>query len=399
MTPEEAWDCMGEAIDDHVEELKIELEAHRDTKEKLDAARAELRASREEVQAARKEIEDLHEIALDYSRERDEARARAADRDERQESYATCMVKYTDALAEIDELKHNLATVMELREIATGELKAEVARLEDRIADLAEYESKVEVAEEAEARVKALQAAMANRGDFLWMDLTPGPDLAVRILQAYRRQCDERMEATPPSPLIDMMNALQSQRAEILDHALAVLTEFEPKLKACEVRQAEAEARVVELEVMLAEASCSETALALRGKELEAQLAREAQHWCEEAGKAQRAEDRVKELEAQLAAARQQCVTTSEDGVVMPDCTKWRLAVEDEIDRRVKAEAQLALAVAVVEAVREFRRCEAVYVNADDDGGTASENCNAADDAVDIALAAYDAARGKETST
>ena len=92
-------------------------------------------------------------------------------------------------------------------------------------------------AEKAEAEVKALQAAMANRGDFLWMDLTPGPDLAVRILQAYRRQCDERMEATPPSELIDMMNAWQGQRAEILDHAIAVLVEFEPKLKRCEERQ------------------------------------------------------------------------------------------------------------------------------------------------------------------
>ena len=109
----------------------------------IPALAAELRAARDEAQAARKEIEDLHEIALDYSRERDEARARAADRDERQEAYATCMVKLTDALAEIAELKHNLASVMELREIATGELKTEVARLRAAIKELHDAEEAI----------------------------------------------------------------------------------------------------------------------------------------------------------------------------------------------------------------------------------------------------------------
>ena len=55
------------------------------------------------------------------------------------------------------------------------------------------------------------------------VDATPDAEYPVRILRAYRQNCDMRWEASPPSPLCDELNRLQEQRARLLDQAIAVL--------------------------------------------------------------------------------------------------------------------------------------------------------------------------------
>ena len=64
----------------------------------------------------------------------------------------------------------------------------------------------------------------------LWVDETPDEGYPLRILRAYRQQCDCRWsesttDAETQNPMFKMMNAQCEQRAHILDRAIARLEE------------------------------------------------------------------------------------------------------------------------------------------------------------------------------
>lgn len=58
------------------------------------------------------------------------------------------------------------------------------------------------------------------------IDMTPGSDLPIRILEAYRANCNCKWEAIPESEFVDFMNKLQDERAEILDKAIKILKKY-----------------------------------------------------------------------------------------------------------------------------------------------------------------------------
>jgi hypothetical protein len=57
----------------------------------------------------------------------------------------------------------------------------------------------------------------------LHLDATPDSDYPLRILRAYRENCNCRWIANPPSALCDAMNEAQEKRAKLLDRAIAIL--------------------------------------------------------------------------------------------------------------------------------------------------------------------------------
>lgn len=63
----------------------------------------------------------------------------------------------------------------------------------------------------------------------LYIDATSDNSYPLRILQAYRENCNMKWEVHGLSKnkktIYDMMNKHQDERAEILDKAIAVLTE------------------------------------------------------------------------------------------------------------------------------------------------------------------------------
>ena len=66
-----------------------------------------------------------------------------------------------------------------------------------------------------------------------YVDMTPTDDLALRILRAYRADCNCRWvtdtdgSTVGSNPLLLMMNQHQEQRAEILDKAIGILEKGE----------------------------------------------------------------------------------------------------------------------------------------------------------------------------
>ena len=88
-----------------------------------------------------------------------------------------------------------------------SELEEEIATLNARVAEL-------------EERLATL--AGMRKPDEVFIDATP-EGYPVRILQHYRDRCNGRIEAHPPSPVYDIMNEHQVERAEVLDKALAKL--------------------------------------------------------------------------------------------------------------------------------------------------------------------------------
>lgn len=57
-----------------------------------------------------------------------------------------------------------------------------------------------------------------------FVDMTPDANFPLRILQAYRQNCDCRWVSGPPGNLVvDMMNEAAAKRAIILDRAIAKL--------------------------------------------------------------------------------------------------------------------------------------------------------------------------------
>ena len=55
------------------------------------------------------------------------------------------------------------------------------------------------------------------------IDATPDDEYPLRILRAYRLNCDVRWESNTRHPLLDQMSADQGKRAKILDRAIALL--------------------------------------------------------------------------------------------------------------------------------------------------------------------------------
>lgn len=69
---------------------------------------------------------------------------------------------------------------------------------------------------------------MIQQYEFLHIDATLTPDYPLRILRAYREHCNSRWSSSgcggeTDSPLIQKLNELQEQQAELLDKTLAIL--------------------------------------------------------------------------------------------------------------------------------------------------------------------------------
>ena len=69
--------------------------------------------------------------------------------------------------------------------------------------------------------------------DYKFIDATPDDDYPLRILKAYRKDCDFRWSSTTNAsatevtvgPLMQALNEVQQKRAEILDRAIRILEE------------------------------------------------------------------------------------------------------------------------------------------------------------------------------
>ena len=58
----------------------------------------------------------------------------------------------------------------------------------------------------------------------LHIDATPDDDYPLRILRAYRENCNVKwIAATTPSSVCEAMNEMNDQRAKILDRAITLL--------------------------------------------------------------------------------------------------------------------------------------------------------------------------------
>ena len=62
-----------------------------------------------------------------------------------------------------------------------------------------------------------------NKKSILYVDATPNDDYPLRILRAYREDCDVVFTSTKENPLLVEMNRLQVERAKILDRAISKL--------------------------------------------------------------------------------------------------------------------------------------------------------------------------------
>jgi hypothetical protein len=55
------------------------------------------------------------------------------------------------------------------------------------------------------------------------VDATPNREYPLRILRAYRQNCDCKWVGDPNNPIYELMNQRNDQRAKILDEAIAIL--------------------------------------------------------------------------------------------------------------------------------------------------------------------------------
>ena len=103
-----------------------------------------------------------------------------------------------------------------------------VKELQARIEEL---EDDIEGHEEAERalikRIEALERADRNHIERKHIDATPDEGYPLRILRAYRADCDARWADTSDgdvgNPLTVALNEMQDQRAVVLDRAIAAL--------------------------------------------------------------------------------------------------------------------------------------------------------------------------------
>jgi len=68
-----------------------------------------------------------------------------------------------------------------------------------------------------------LELPLITQKSFFHIDLTPDSDLPLRILRAYRANCNRMWETDSPDPVWDLMNEDQKMRAKILDEAITKL--------------------------------------------------------------------------------------------------------------------------------------------------------------------------------
>jgi len=61
----------------------------------------------------------------------------------------------------------------------------------------------------------------------IYVDATPDKDYPLRILRAYRENCNCKWESTEqnPHPLLVEMNKANDKRAQLLDNAIKILEE------------------------------------------------------------------------------------------------------------------------------------------------------------------------------
>lgn len=59
--------------------------------------------------------------------------------------------------------------------------------------------------------------------EILFIDGMPDENYVLRILQAYRENCNCKFVSVPPNPLWDLMNQHQDERSKLLDAAIAKL--------------------------------------------------------------------------------------------------------------------------------------------------------------------------------
>ena len=71
--------------------------------------------------------------------------------------------------------------------------------------------------------MSALSEVETTQQPIFHIDGTPDNEYVLRILRAYRKNCDCRWSSTKPSDFIDIMNSLCEQRATLLDKAIAIL--------------------------------------------------------------------------------------------------------------------------------------------------------------------------------
>lgn len=64
-----------------------------------------------------------------------------------------------------------------------------------------------------------------NKQPIIHIDNTPNKEYALRILKAYRENCDCKWSSNRGNPLIEEMNKAQDKRAKILDRAIQILKE------------------------------------------------------------------------------------------------------------------------------------------------------------------------------
>ena len=110
----------------------------------------------------------------------------------------------------------------------------EAPALEARIEEL---EDDIEGHEEAERalikRIEALERADRNHIERKHIDATPDEGYPLRILRAYRADCDARWADTSDgdvgNPLTVALNEMQDQRAVVLDRAIAALRREEER--------------------------------------------------------------------------------------------------------------------------------------------------------------------------
>lgn len=59
----------------------------------------------------------------------------------------------------------------------------------------------------------------------IYVDATPDEGYVLRILAAYRENCNCKWASEEPNPTVDLMNAACDKRAALLDRAMVILKE------------------------------------------------------------------------------------------------------------------------------------------------------------------------------
>jgi len=75
--------------------------------------------------------------------------------------------------------------------------------------------------------VQQMMDHAVSQQSIIYVDATPNDDYPLRILRAYRENCNVRIVSDPPNPMYEFMNQCQISRAAILDKAIQILEQSE----------------------------------------------------------------------------------------------------------------------------------------------------------------------------